>query len=78
MTDTTDELIAERLARFHETERDRDRLAALNAGLVGALACIVDNAVTGPDIRMGGATDCYHVPMGDVDTARALIAKAGR
>jgi hypothetical protein len=33
----------------------------------------VANAVIGPDAAMNGKTDCYHVPMDDIDAARELL-----
>lgn len=37
------------------------------------LGIIVGNAVAGPDAAMTGATDCYHVPMDDIDAAREWL-----
>ena len=37
------------------------------------LGCIVLNARLQPDAAMGGTTDCYAVPLDDVDAARALL-----
>ena len=37
------------------------------------LEIIVANAVMGPDPKMCGATDCYHVPLDDIDAAREWL-----
>lgn len=37
------------------------------------LGMIVMNAVVGPDVTMSGATDCYHVPLDDIDAAREWL-----
>ena len=37
------------------------------------LSMIVGNAVVGPDAAMNGATDCYHVPLDDIDAAREWL-----
>ncbi len=54
----------------------RDEIARLRAALAEArevVACICINAVIQPDAAMGGATDCYAVPVDDIARARALI-----
>lgn len=45
------------------------------AELERALDIIVLNATIQPDARMEGATDCYAVPLDDIESARALLAK---
>ncbi len=40
----------------------------------GLVSTALLNAVIGPDARMGGATDCYHVPTDDVDALRAWVS----
>ena len=39
-----------------------------------ALAIIIGNARLVPDPAMDGATDCYAVPLDDIDAARKLVA----
>lgn len=46
-----------------------DRLVATR----DLLEIIVANAVVGPDPKMCGATDCYHVPLDDIDAAREWL-----
>lgn len=36
---------------------------------------MLTNAEVGPDPRMGGATDCYLVPLDDIDTLRDCAAR---
>lgn len=43
---------------------------------VELLAVIVANAVLIPDPRMAGATDCYAVPLDDIEAAKTALAKA--
>ena len=52
------------------------RLIAAAPALLEALSVIVLNAVIGPDAKMNGTTDCYHVPIDDIDNARALLKSA--
>lgn len=40
------------------------------------LAVILANAEVIPDPRMGGATECYAVPLDDIEGIRALLLKA--
>ena len=37
------------------------------------IGCIVLNSVIGPDAAIGGTTDCYHVPLDDVDNAKKIL-----
>ena len=65
------------IAAAPETAQERDRLRAVNAELVEALEILVTNAILHADprpIRRG--TDCFLVPMDDIDTARAALEKA--
>jgi len=39
------------------------------------LGVIVANAVIGPDATMQGSTDCYHVPVDDIDLAREWLTE---
>jgi len=39
------------------------------------LSTIVANAIVGPDAAMNGSTDCYHVPLDDIEAARDVLAK---
>ena len=41
------------------------------------LEMIVTNAKMGPDAAMGRLTDCYHVPLDDIDAAREWLKDAG-
>ena len=43
------------------------------AAIEEAARCVVANAVVGPDAAMDGATDCYHVPLEDVDALRRAL-----
>ncbi len=43
--------------------------------LAEALRVLVANAELAPDARMKGATDCYSVPLDDIEAARAVLAK---
>ena len=52
-------------------------LRAENERLMEALRNIVLNAVIGPDVSMGGSTDCYHVPFDDIETANAALKEVG-
>ena len=52
------------------------RLISAAPELLEALDIIVCNAVLQPDAAMSGATDCYAVPIDDIEAARAAIAKA--
>jgi hypothetical protein len=55
-----------------------NNLKALNAAIDAAvhLLCIIrTNAVVGPDAAMQGYTDCYHVPLADIDAIRPLIGR---
>ena len=64
------ELLPLYTAEYAETLRQqRDEL-------LGMLEVIVANAVIQPDASMQGTTDCYAVPLADIDAARAFIAKA--
>ncbi len=38
-----------------------------------ALACICLNAKLQPDAAMDGATDCYAVPLGDIERGHAAL-----
>ncbi len=38
-----------------------------------ALSCICLNASIQPDRAMGGATDCYAVPLDDIQNGRAVL-----
>ena len=42
--------------------------------LADILNVIIANAVIGPDASKNGSTDCYHVPLEDIDAARQIIA----
>ena len=48
-------------------------LAKVYGTLTEAARCAVANAVVGPDAAMDGATDCYHVPLEDVDALRRAL-----
>ena len=37
------------------------------------LDIIINNAVLQPDARMSGSTDCYAVPLDDIETARDIL-----
>lgn len=37
------------------------------------LRCIVLNSVIGPGTTMNGTTDCYHVPVDDIDNAKKIL-----
>jgi len=37
------------------------------------LEIIVLNAAIGPDAKMDGFTDCYHVPLDDIDRAKEWL-----
>ena len=39
------------------------------------VACICINAAIQPDAAMGGATDCYAVPLDDIARARAFAGR---
>ena len=41
--------------------------------LCEALACICLNAKLQPDAAMDGATDCYAVPLDDIQNGRAVL-----
>lgn len=41
--------------------------------ILDALSCIVTNAEFGPDPSMNGATDAYHIPTDDYDTAKDIL-----
>lgn len=45
--------------------------------LVLALSNIVANAVVGPDASMKGLTDCYHIPLDDIEAAGDALRAAG-
>lgn len=67
-------------ARQEEAARDAEaeRIAKIEkAGpeLLRAIDIVVQNASLIPDPKMEGLTDCYRVPLEDIDTLRALIAK---
>lgn len=51
-------------------------LASSHADLLAALDILIANARLIPDPGMAGATDCYAVPMDDIEAARAAIARA--
>ena len=53
---------------------DLDRMVAVANGFEDAVSTLLLNAELGPDPRMGGATDCYHVPTDDIASLRALVA----
>ena len=67
-----------RVCMLFDTENQLEdaRLIAAAPELRAALRIIVANAQIIPDASMGGATDIYAVPLGDIDAARAAIAKA--
>lgn len=44
--------------------------------LLMILQVIVSNARLSPDPNMNGTTDCYCIPLDDIETARQAIAKA--
>ena len=46
------------------------------ATLLAALANIVANAVMQPDASMAGATDCYAVPLDDIEAARRALEES--
>ena len=46
--------------------------------LVRALQIVCANASLMPDPKMQGTTDCYGVPLDDIDEARALLAQIER
>ena len=52
------------------------RLIAAAPHLLEALSIIVANARVQPDASMGGTTDCYAVPLCDLDFARAALSRA--
>jgi hypothetical protein len=58
----------------HMAPADQQGAAAETEPLQAALATIVANAKFQPDASTGGATDCYAVPLDDIDSARKLIA----
>lgn len=43
--------------------------------LIDALFNIILNAQVVPDPQADGATDCFAVPLDDIEAARALLAK---
>ena len=55
---------------------ERCRQDRTEADLLAALQIIVANAVVQPDASMKGSTDCYAVPLDDIEMARAAIDKA--
>jgi len=55
---------------------DHARLIAADPELLEALENIVNNATLAPDEAMQFTTDCYRVPLDDIEEARAAIAKA--
>lgn len=57
------------IASAPRLKRERDALLA-------ALEVLLVNADVGPDPRMDGMTDCYLVPLDDIDAARQAIAAA--
>lgn len=56
--------------------KDYEALKTLNAELLTALDNIAANAKIIPDPAMEGTTDTYSVPLDDIETARAVLAKA--
>ena len=61
--------------RGDETDANAQLISAA-PDLLEALSIIVANAVIQQDAAMGYATDCYAVPLDDIEGARAAIAKA--
>jgi hypothetical protein len=49
------------------------KIVGIDSALVDMLRIIVANAVKQPDASMGGATDCYAVPLGDIEDANKLL-----
>jgi len=58
--------IVEYARRAEEYRAQRDELLEL-------LSIITLNAVIHPDARMNGSTDCYAVPLDDIEAARAAV-----
>ena len=63
-------------SRTSGNEEANAHLIAAAPDLLEALDIIVCNAVLQPDAAMSGATDCYAVPIDDIEAARAALAKA--
>jgi len=51
-------------------------LILVSPELLEVLQTIVANATLAPDPRMNNSTDCYLVPLDDIETARAVVEKA--
>lgn len=70
-------LNAEKFKKLGEVVGARTKEAAAKAKAYDALFPLVSiaiaNAVVGPDAAMKGATDCYHVPLDDIDALRITV-----
>lgn len=66
----------EELIAVFEHQSDAQRFAA-SEELLEVLRIIIANATVIADPRMEGATDCYAVPLDDIEAARSAITKAG-
>lgn len=66
---------AERENKLAEKRR-RQHLAEVAPEILEAASILVANALLEPDPTRGYITDCYVVPLDDVDALRAAIAKA--
>jgi len=62
---------------YDPSQDGSDMDAATWVAMREALSVIVSNAIIGPDAYMGGVTDCYHVPIEDIEAARAALKLAG-
>jgi hypothetical protein len=54
-----------------------DQWQAKNEGFIVLASALVANAVVGPDAAMKGSTDCYHVPLDDIEALRQAITDNG-
>ncbi len=62
--------------RLHEDCQRRATIASQATEierLREALTCICLNALIQPDAAMAGATDCYAVPIGDIQNGHAVL-----
>jgi hypothetical protein len=55
--------------------RIRSNQLDLAPDMYAVLSCIVGNAKIGPDVAMADATDCYHVPLDDIDAAHEILKR---
>jgi hypothetical protein len=47
--------------------------ASMHDSLLALVQILIANAIVGPDAAMKGATDCYHVPLDDIDALKSAV-----